>query len=308
MKKNLTLLALLGIMTWTIQAQVQYPINGGMEEWTTSTFSGGVVYDSLVGWDTPQRLASILAPNDTVTFRTDVANSGSSAALLISKEVTIAGLLTVVVPGSISTGTFFVDLFSQEFGVNGGAPIDCKPTTLSGFYQYQPVGADTCNALVTVFDAAGNEIADEILSFPNATSGGYQPFSMNINYTSMEDPAFIQVTFTSSGTAGNTGSSMWVDDVVLSGGDCVTGLFDAFSQPAAIELMPNPASNLIRFDLPLERELPAAVSDLQGRNVLRLTAVPGMNQLDVSSLPAGVYFLRIADQGRTVYASKFEKF
>ena len=162
--KTLTLLSLLVVTMLTVQAQIQYPVNGDFEDWTTASFAG-TPYDSLVGWDTPQRLATALAVPDTVTYRTDVTNSGSAACLLISKEVTIAGLITTVVPGSISTGIFFVNLFTQEFGVTGGAAIDCKPTAFEGFYQYAPSGVDTANIVVYLTSASGDTVVDRCPSF-----------------------------------------------------------------------------------------------------------------------------------------------
>lgn len=307
MKKTLTLLSLLVVTMLTVQAQIQYPVNGDFEDWTTASFAG-TPYDSLVGWDTPQRLATALAVPDTVTYRTDVTNSGSAACLLISKEVTIAGLITTVVPGSISTGIFFVNLFTQEFGVTGGAAIDCKPTAFEGFYQYAPSGVDTANIVVYLTSASGDTVVDASLAIPNATTGGYQPFSIPLTYIGTDDPVQAQILITSSGIGGQDGSTMYVDDVVFTGGDCVTGLFDVFSQPTAIDIVPNPANAMVRFDLPIQNNMPAAVMDLSGRTVLQLSATPGMNQVDISSLANGVYILRVADQGKTIFSGKFEKF
>jgi hypothetical protein len=307
MRKKVTLLSLLLLFGVMVQAQVQYPVNGNFENWTTASFAGQT-YDSLVGFDTPQRLATALAVPDTVTYRTTDASDGSAAVLMISKEVTIAGLLTVVVPGSISTGTFFVNLFTQEFGVTGGAFIDCKPTELTGFYKYAPAGVDTANIVVLMTDAAGDTICDVTLQLDDATTGGYQPFTLPLVYTGSTAPTLVQILITSSGVGGQDGSTLYADNVVLRGGDCVTGLFDAFSQPQAIEIVPNPAADAVRFNLPLDQNAAAAIMDLSGRTVLKINAVPGMNQVDVSQLANGVYVLRVAENGKTVYSGKFEKF
>ncbi len=307
MRKTFTLLSLMLLIGVTVQAQIQYPVNGNFESWATASFAGQT-YDSLVGWDTPQRLATALAVPDTVTYRTSDANGGSAAVLMISKEVTIAGILTVVVPGSVSTGTFFVNLFTQEFGVTGGAAIDCKPTEMTGFYKYDPAGVDTANMVVLLTDAAGDTIADVTLQLDVATTGGYQPFTLPITYTGTTSPTVAQILITSSGVGGQDGSTLYADDVVLRGGDCVTGLFDVFSQPQAIEIIPNPAAEAVRFNLPLQNNADAAIMDLSGRTVLRINAVPGMNQVDVSQLATGVYVLRVAENGKTMYSGKFEKF
>ncbi len=307
MKKTLTLLTVLVMLGLVTQAQTQYPVNGDFEDWTTASFAG-TPYDSLVGWDTPQRLATALAVPDTVTYRTNDAQSGTSGVLMISKLVTIAGLITTVVPGSISTGIFFVNLFTQEFGVTGGAPIDCKPDEFTGYYKYTPAGTDTANIVIYLTDAAGDTVCSAALEFPVATTGGYQPFTLPLTYTGTTDPVLAQILITSSGVGGLDGSTLYVDEVVLRGNDCVTGLFDAFSEPTSIDIIPNPAAEMVRFDLPLERNLPAAIMDLSGRTALQLNATPGMNQVDISGLANGIYILRVADNGKTVYSGKFEKF
>lgn len=307
MKRTLTLLSLILAAGMMLQAQIQYPVNGDFEDWSTSSF-GSTTYDSLVMWDTPQRLAAALSVPDTVTYRTEMSNSGDAAVLLISKEVTIAGLLTVVVPGSISTGTFFVNLLTQEFGVNGGAPINCKPTQLTGFYQYMPAGADTANAVVIMFNDLEEEIANVRLELDMPTTGGYQPFTLPINYTGTGDPVIAQVLVTSSGVGGLDGSTMYADDLVLSGGDCITGINDLFVRPLSLELVPNPATEAVRFELPAGDNLTANIIDIRGRLVQQLNAVPGMNQVDITGLNAGLYFIQIAENGRTAYSGRFEKF
>ncbi len=311
MKKTITLFSLVLALMSSAVAQVQYPLNGGFENWFTASF-GGTTYDSIGNWDTPQRLGAALGVPDTVTFRTTNARSGDFAVLMKSKEVTISlgpTSLTVVIPGAVTTGTFVVNILVSppEFGVAGGAPIDCKPTEFSGYYQYMPVNDDTAQVSVIMIDGSGAEIAEELFQIFVASSPGYQPFSFPINYTGSGDPVTAQILITSSGIGGQDGSTLYLDDVVLSGGDCVTGL-NLFSSPQSIELIPNPAHDAIRFNLPAESPMAAAIMDLSGRSVLQVQALPGMNQVDISQLATGVYIISIADAGKTVFSGKFEKF
>jgi len=306
MKRISTLLAVVLTAAIALQAQVQYPINGGAENWTTGT-ALGLTYDSLINWDTPQRLAVALAPTDTVTFKTDIAHSGALAVLMITKLVNIGGIITTEIPGSMSTGTFVVDLFTQEFGVEGGMNIDCKPDEMSGFYQYMPSGLDTGNIVLYMFDASGDTIADASLEFPDATTGGYTAFNMPITYTGTTDPAVVQILITSSGVGGQDGSTLYMDELVLSGNDCFTGLFTDGPRAERIDLVPNPAVNSVRFELPGTSALPAIMTDLQGRTVQSFVAQPGLNTMDLSGLSTGFYLIQISDNGVPVYAGKLEK-
>jgi hypothetical protein len=307
MKRSLTLAAVLAVFSTTLTAQVQYPLNGGAELWTTGSFAGST-YDSLVHWDTPQRLGTALAVPDTVTFRTDMAYSGDFAVLMITKLVNIGGLIETEIPGSISTGTFFVNLFTQEFGVTGGMAIDCKPDNFSGFYQYSPFGADTANFQIYMFDAAGDTIADAQLQISDATTGGYQEFNLPITYTGSTDPAIVQILITSSGVGGQDGSTLYVDELVLSGNDCFTALFDDFRGPEALTLVPNPTANQIRFELPEGQGFRAEVTDLQGRVLRSVNAFTGLNTIDVRDFAAGMYLVRVSDaSGRSAFAGRFEK-
>lgn len=310
MKRTFYLLTLLSVLSLGLQAQVQYPLNGDFEDWTTGSFAG-IPYDSLVHWDTPQRLATALSVPDTVTYQTDVAQNGTSGVLMITKLVNIGGLIITEVPGSISTGAFFVNLFTQEFGVTGGAPIDCTPTEFTGYYQYLPAGVDTAQFSVwltrwngTSRDTVGivSGTVDEA-----STSGAYEPFSFPVDVVTADAPDTALVLVTSSGVGGLDGTTLYVDNVRLSGGDCFTGL-QVIQQPNNLTVTPNPATNFVNFELPGSTSLPASVIDITGKVVVQTTAQPGMNRIDMSNLTEGIYMLQVADEnGRIVYTSKIEK-
>ena len=308
MKQILTLCASILVLQASLTAQVQYPLNGGAENWTMGTF-GATSYDSLVHWDTPQRLGAALSVPDTVTKPTDVANTGDLAVYMETKLVNILGLIETEIPGSISTGTFFVEITTQEFGVTGGMDIDCTPDMFSAFYQYMPAGADTANIQIYMMDAAGDTIADAGLAIPDPTTGGYQPVSLPITYTGSTDPVMAQILVTSSGVGGIDGSTLYFDDMLLSGNDCFVGLLGNPEAINSLELVPNPVQHSLRFELPEGQQFTAAIVDMQGRVVRQLQATSGMNSMDVTDVAPGFYLLRVLnEESRQVSVGKFEKF
>jgi hypothetical protein len=295
-----------------VQAQTQYPLNGSFEDWSTGSFAG-VTYDSVDYWDTPQRLGVALAPGDTVVFQSDVAQEGNFSALLNTKEVNIAGLLLINVPGTLTTGTIFVDILATppEFGVLGGSPIDCRPEELSFWYQNAPVGGDSANIqlYLTRWNGTSRDTlygTDQISI--DATVSTWTEYTYAIDYGSTtETPDTVQLTFLSSGLEGMDGSQFWVDNVKLQGGDCFTGIFDAPAPVSALDLAPNPATSQLRIDFPEAQSAQAKVMDLTGRVYQLVELQPGVNQLDINALPAGMYIIDVAQEGVSTYRGRFEK-
>ena len=58
-----------------------------------------------------------------------------------------------------------------------------------------------------------------------------------------------------------------------------------------LEVFPNPTRNTISFDSKEKGNL--SVLDMRGRTVLTLAASKGKNAVEVSSLPKGIYLLRL---------------
>ena len=288
------------------QAQVQYPQNGGFETWLVGNFSG-FTYDTIEYWDTPQRLAVALSVPDTVTYQeSSVVNGGAFAARLVTKFVSIGGALDVNVPGSLATGNFFVNIFAAEFGVVGGADIDCTPTNLTGYYQYFPVNDDTAQVQCRMMNAAGDTIQDSTIFFIGETST-YTQWDMPLNYTSTDEPAMLQIIILSSAVDGQVGSTMYVDDVVLSGGDCFTGIFNPGQPLTTMDVLPNPTSSTLQVDYPGTKAEMMTVYDVVGKAYQQQLAEPGANFIDVSDLPEGLYFIRIQGEDGMTYSGRFNK-
>lgn len=92
---------------------------------------------------------------------------------------------------------------------------------------------------------------------------------------------------------GNSGSGSGTGE----GTGSVNAVATISETTATLTLYPNPASNNVRIGLGIELDVPANVwlYAMDGRRVLSRTFAPNQQEfdLDLSSLPAGVYVVRI---------------
>lgn len=82
-----------------------------------------------------------------------------------------------------------------------------------------------------------------------------------------------------------------------------TGIHN-ISQNIGVELYPNPASNTIQLEIPIELDLSSVIlMDITGKQVLEVEATTGLQKLDVSKIPSGVYLITISN-GTNTYRQK----
>lgn len=63
---------------------------------------------------------------------------------------------------------------------------------------------------------------------------------------------------------------------------------------AGLKAYPNPAENQLTLELPGEGLYKLVITDLSGKRLVEHAAVPaGLRQLDISTLPAGMYLLQV---------------
>ncbi len=87
--------------------------------------------------------------------------------------------------------------------------------------------------------------------------------------------------------------------------DETSGLPGTSAKTASMQIYPNPAKDLIFFEIPADTEgnkIQLEIYDASGR--LMSLSNPHTNSLDISSYPAGIYYIR-ALVGKSVYHSKF---
>jgi len=91
------------------------------------------------------------------------------------------------------------------------------------------------------------------------------------------------------------------------GGGFPVAVEEPVSPGAAIKLFPNPAGSTISIELAGKIEnADLSVMNLTGRVVLTRQITGTKTQLDISSLPGGVYFVRLTGD-KTVQVGKFIK-
>jgi hypothetical protein len=83
-----------------------------------------------------------------------------------------------------------------------------------------------------------------------------------------------------------------------------TGLTDLYSNPNHLKLYPNPTSTNITIETTAKGHL--CIPNLNGKELLHQEITPPSVTLDVSSLPTGVYFVRLTGE-KSVQVGKFIK-
>ena len=67
--------------------------------------------------------------------------------------------------------------------------------------------------------------------------------------------------------------------------------------PKDYRIFPNPASTTVSLQLANQQEKDITIFDILGRNILSYKLEPGeLTNLDISSLPPGIYYLRAGNQ------------
>lgn len=85
-----------------------------------------------------------------------------------------------------------------------------------------------------------------------------------------------------------------------------TGVSELNTTNNSFSISPNPAGDLVRFDIGTEEKLQYSICDMQGRKVIEGVATNGSNT-DISSLAPGLYLVHIADGLKTYGTQKLIK-
>ncbi len=277
------------ISTWAI-AQDTIP-NAGFENWTANVVPA---YNNPDGWTTLNPLTGAL--NVFTAFKdSTVVHSGHYSIKLVTKSV--AGQTA---PGILTTGT----VNAGSGNITGGVPIASRPAYLSGWYQYSPVSGDTAAAsiLLTKWDAVGDSeiIVGQASKNIGSAASSWTSFSMAINYLTNATPDTVMISFFTSATqAGAVNSTLWHDDLSYT---AINGINEIENSP--MSLYPNPASQQINIDNGNMQAASVNLYAVDGRFIKLIKMHEGLNTLDVSSLPAGVYILSgVGTEGNVYHSS-----
>ncbi|MCB2407647.1 T9SS type A sorting domain-containing protein [Hymenobacter lucidus] len=293
MKKTLVRLCLTALTTAvSLSATAQTLPNGTLETWQTR--GTALAPTSWFTFDDVLANSGFPFPVST-TSQTIDKHGGTYAALLENKSNPIFGF---TFPGILGLGAGAT--IDSEFP--GGIPFTGRPANMQFYYKLTGAAAATemagaqiiltkWNGTETTVIAAG---ADEL-----APASTYTLRTIPLQYASSATPDSIRIVFISStNDAPTVGTSLYIDDVVLSG--TATPTLDA-ARNAAVTVYPNPSADGL-FMLSTSREanwVRAAytVADMTGRIIVRQPAAPanasGLRTVDLRGQRAGVYTLRL---------------
>lgn len=273
--------------------------NGDLEAWiAVSGAPSGAEYPE--GWETPDILGAVFGVSDAVTAKSTDSYSGGFSAELTTKLITIPFVGDLTIPGTLALGTIVFDPGTLAAGVVGGYAMTESPTSLMGYYKYTPAAGDSMNVAI-IAKTGGVQTGGGQLKDP-ATVTAWTMFDVPIVYGAIPDT--IQIIITSSGgfTSATAGSVLMIDGLAFTGIVSAENLAGTGIKP---NVYPNPAVNFINIDNPLKTSATIEVFNLNGVKADEIVLTPGLNALDLSDYPSGVYSFRVTDNGKYVYSNKF---
>ena len=258
----------------------QQILNGDFENWSD------VSYEEPDDWSTLNAATSD-GPKDAVTKTTD-SYSGTYALRL----ETIEALGDTI--GFITNGIF------GDSTIIGGHPFSIVFDTLVGNYKYSPIGLDTA-AILFNFLRNGNDIGS-VAQLLAATSN-YRQFSVPFVLPQTPDTLIIYV-YSSVSNVPAIGSTLFLDDLKLK--SIITSLDKQHPDIQTITLYPNPTESVLKLQMEgLNGKIELQIIDQLGRRYFRYQ-FDGANvnqEIDVSKLKSGQYYLRIISNDKYVHRS-----
>ena len=238
--------------------------NAGFEDWSD------VSAEDPDGWASYNARVAGFGFN-SVSKSTD-ANSGAFSAMLAT-----IGAFGDTLPAVLTNGLL------NDQGPYAGIPYVATPMQFTGAYKYQPSGMDEAFVGVT-FLSGGVPIGNAVQQIP-AAAATWTPFSVNVNIFGGPPDSILVAAF----SGDNPGSTLWVDDLDLSGGD--VGLDER--EGMSMQPWPNPTRD--RITIPgLQAEDRVRVRDASGRVVREWRmSMAGPAVLDLGGLVPGAYLMEV---------------
>ncbi len=252
-------------------AQAQIP-NGGFESWYSN-----VNYMEPHDWWTTNGVTWQLSALASVE-QGSPAPEGNTFVKVTSRT---AG--SIVEVGRMTCG--------NEVTGYPGFPYTQRPTSFDGMVQYHPLGGDQGQVYMTLtkwnpLSMVSEPVGVAVYNVPSAINA-WQPFSVAFSYLNGNTPDSARVFVMASMNTPVNGSSIWIDDLHVSGGG--VGMAEA-TAVAGLQVMPVSGGDalLVRASGPMGR---IVLLDMAGRRV----SVRGTNavqaELPLTGLPPGVYTL-----------------
>ncbi len=240
-------------------------------------------------------------------------NGGSG----VSKSSTHYGgsysLQLTTMPGAGGSGNSFVECgevttgsMSSNSGPVGGLPYTRTSDTLTGYYMYAPVGADT-GRISTSLSSAGSFIGGNNYNFFAASTWTY--FEMPFQAAS-GTPDTLRIDIQSgSWNVTTPGSVLNLDNLQLKS-QPLLGVKGIEVVNSSITAYPNPANDVLnlRFEYKATGKTETKIYDMMGRIIdsRSYNEAPSVITFQVGQLPAGMYFYEVMNNGQ-IARDKFMK-
>jgi hypothetical protein len=191
------------LLSISAKAGVDTIANGGFEQWTSHTG-----YNDPNSWTTINSITNIIGVY-TVFIDSTTVHSGHYSCKLITESA--AGQTA---PGLITTGT----VNTSNNTITGGVPINSRPASLNGWFQYAPVGSDSAQMSITLTKWSSSGDSTMIVGYGTAYTGSldstWSQLSVPITYISGVTPdTVLLLFFSSSSVADRVGSTLLLDDL-----------------------------------------------------------------------------------------------
>ena len=263
--------------SWGIVDNIRLYYNGSQvsdlpdpsfEDWTTATS------EEPDNWFTLNQLIPYIS-GSVVTKSTD-ANTGSYAAQMT----------TINHPFANQTIGAYLSLGEIDFNgyyIFNGATYNAVPELFSFAYKYIPTGADIAQVALNFYE--NGLLIGDFSTVLTATSGSeYETLTTALSIIGTPDS--IQFSIYS---GDNAGSTLLLDDFVLSGGNVGLEEFSTMN----VSIYPNPATDVVFIKA--DGVYDFKVLDVAGNVIIENENINEATEINISQLTSGAYFVEIND-------------
>lgn len=317
MKKLLSIFILLqfGLLHKNANCQI---INPGFETWSNdmlvpSAMNPNTGNNTYGWWDFNFFNSSFVGSSPiSVTRCTDTVRTGSYSARIETKVYTPTswniykswGIPFIGHEYNDTLGILFngkVNLTDQTY--KPGIPYNLKPSQFKFYYQYRPSGNDTAECRVLLVNGTTPVAGGSFKTGSGTGNAGWTEATINLTYVSGLTPDTLYVLFSSSSLdyAAKNSSVLWIDDVSMV---MPTGINQALDADDEIKVYPNPSIGIFSVSQSSSALRNIEFFNVLGESVSKQSLYNGINTVDLSQSPIGIYIYQVKENNQIVSTGK----
>ncbi len=267
--------------------------NAGFENWHTE-----LSYMVPDGWQTFNGLTLTNPPNPLSAFRVTGIDVHSGNYALKLQSVFFFNFNMPDDVGDTIGGAFTGRINYSPFSFAYGFPYTSRPEKLDFWAKYLPVGSDSAGVLVYL--SKWNGVKTDTIGmglFEINFQPTYTLYQNTITYYSNEIPDSAAIVFTTSKskTCARVGSTLFLDDVALTGW---VGIDEHNVYADKVKIFPNPAKENITIELKAEDAKSILVLDVLGKTIGSFPINNYSATINTSAFSQGTYFYEIVDKNK----------